>query len=95
MLKAASFDCITHSVQNKPMENGYRCYNWAVNAPASDLAYIENIDDETKIQKHQKYQVLKRNKGIVVSHNQEKYVMIDNKLYDYFSYKNAGVLIPI
>jgi NACalpha-BTF3-like transcription factor len=95
MLKAASFDCITHSVQNKPMQNGYKCYNWAVNAPVSDLAYIENIDDEAKIQKHQKYQVLKRNKGIVVSHNQEKYVMIDKKLYDYFSYKNAGVLIPI
>jgi hypothetical protein len=95
MLKAASFDCIINSVQNKPIENGYKCYNWAINADPVDLAFTENIDNEHKIQKHQKMQVLRRNKGIVVSRNNEKYVMINNKLYDYFSYKNAGVLLPI
>jgi hypothetical protein len=93
MLKAASFDCIINSMQNKPLQNGYKCYNWAINVNPKDLAYTENIDDENKIQKHQKMQVTRKDKGIVVSHNGEKYVMIGNKLYDYFSYKNAGVLI--
>lgn len=95
MLKAASFDCIINSVQNKPMENGYKCYNWAINANGHDLAYTENIDDEYKIQKHQRYQVLQKNKGVVVSRDGTKYVMINNKLYDYFSYKHAGILLPI
>jgi hypothetical protein len=95
MLKAASFDCIINSVQNKPIENGYKCYNWAINSNDNDLTYIENIADEHKIQKHQKFQVLKKNKGVVVSNGSNKYVMINNKLYDYFSYKNAGVLLPI
>lgn len=95
MLKAASFDCIINSVQNKPIENGYKCYNWAINSNDDDLAYTENIADEHKIQKHQKFQVLKRNKGVVVSTGNNKYVMINNKLYDYFSYKNAGILLSI
>lgn len=95
MLKSASFDCIINSVQNKPMENGYKCYNWAINTNPKDLAYIENIDDEHNIQRHQKFQVLKKNKGTVVSHNGEKYIMLNEKLYDYFSYKNAGILLPI
>jgi hypothetical protein len=95
MLKAASFDCIINSVQNKPIENGYKCYNWAVNSNGDDLAYTENIADEHKIQKHQKFQVLKRNKGVVVSNGNKKYVMINNKLYDYFSYKNAGILLSV
>jgi hypothetical protein len=95
MLKASSFDCIINSVQNKPQEMGYKCYNWAINADRNELAYTENIADDNKIQKHQKYQLLRKNKGIVVSKNGEKYVMINNKLYDYFSYKNAGVLLPL
>lgn len=95
MLKAASFDCIINSVQNKPMENGYKCYNWAINVDPADLAYTENIDDDNKIQKHQKMQVLRKNKGVVVTRGDKKYVMINSKLYDYFSYKNAGVLLPV
>lgn len=95
MLKAASFDCIINSVKNKPMENGYKCYNWAINSDPKALAYTENIDNEHKIQQHQKLQVLRKNQGVVVSRNGEKYVMINNKLYDYFSYKNAGILLPV
>jgi hypothetical protein len=95
MLKAASFDCIINSVQNKPIENGYKCYNWAINVNADDLAYTENIEDDHKIQKHQRFQMLRKNTGVVVSKNGQKYVMLNNKLYDYFSYKNAGVLLPV
>lgn len=95
MLKSASFDCIINSVQNKPMENGYKCYNWAINADPAALSYTENIEDDHTIQKHQKMQVLRKNRGVVVSHKDKKYVMINNKLYDYFSYKNAGILLPV
>lgn len=95
MLKAASFDCIINSVQNKPTQNGYKCYNWAINVNPAELAYTENIEDEHKIQKHQKMQVIKKDKGVVISRDGKKYVTINNKLYDYFSYKNAGVLLPV
>jgi hypothetical protein len=93
MLKAASFDCIINAMQNKPIQNGYMCYNWAINVNPKELAYTKNIDDEHKIQKHQKMQVTRKDKGVVVSHNGKKYVMIGNNLYDYHSYKNAGVLL--
>lgn len=95
MLKTASIDCITHSTQNKPLENGYKCYNWAININNNHLAYTENIKDDKKILQDRKLQVLKKNKGIVVSKDGQKYVMMNNKLYDYFSYKHAGLLIPV
>jgi hypothetical protein len=93
MLKAASFDCVINSMQNKPTQNGYKCYNWAINVNPNELAYTENIDDEHKIQKHQKFQVTKKDKGTVLTRDGKKYVVINNKLYDYFSYKNAGILL--
>lgn len=93
-LKASSMDCVINSVQNKPLINGYKCYNWAINADDNDFTYTPNIRDDNKIQKHQKLQVLQKNKGTVVSRNGKKYVTINNKLYDYFSYKNAGILLP-
>jgi len=96
MLKASSFDCIINSTQNKPMQNGYKCYNWAINANLEDFSFAKNIDDEKKIQKHQKYQVTQKAIGKVVKdkNNGKKYVMLNNILYDYFSYKNTGILIP-
>lgn len=94
MLKASSMDCIIHSVQNKPLQNGYKCYNWPINVDNSDFTYTPDIADDHKIQGHQKLQVTRKNKGIVVSKDGVKYVMINQKLYDYFSYKNAGVLLP-
>ena len=95
MLKASSFDCIINSTQNKPMKNGYKCYNWAINANPNDFSFTKHIEDERKIQKHQKYQVLQKATGKVVinKNNGKKYVMVNNKLYDYFSYKNTGLLI--
>jgi superfamily II DNA or RNA helicase len=95
MLRASSFDCIINSTQNKPMKNGYKCYNWAINADVDDFSFTKNIDDERKIQKHQKYQVLQKATGKVAinKNNGKKYVMVNNKLYDYFSYKNTGLLI--
>jgi superfamily II DNA or RNA helicase len=95
MLKASSMDCITHSVQNKPLQNGYKCYNWPINVNNNELTYTPDIKDDGKIQRHQKLQVKRKNKGVVVSKNGKKYVMMNNKLYDYFSYVNAGLLLPV
>jgi hypothetical protein len=94
MLKASSMDCITHSVQNKPLQNGYKCYNWPINVNNNELTYTPDIRHDDMIQRHQKLQVKRKNKGVVVSKNGKKYVMMNNKLYDYFSYVNAGLLLP-
>jgi hypothetical protein len=94
MLKASSFDCIINSYQNKPLENGYKCYSWALGVNKNDLAYTMNIKDDTKIMKHKKFQIAKRNKGRVVSKKGVKYVEMNGKLYNYYSYINAGILIP-
>ncbi len=95
MLKSSSFDCIINSIQNKPLQEGYKCYNWAINSNPKKLSYTPDISSDNKILVDHKYQVLQKNRGIVVSRNGNKYVMINNKLYDYFSYKNAGILLPI
>jgi hypothetical protein len=94
-LKASSFDCIINSVQNKPLENGYKCYNWAIGVNNDDLSYTPNIKDDYKIMKHKKYQILKKNKGkVILDKDNEKYVIVDGKTYNYYSYKEAGILIP-
>jgi len=95
MLKAASFDCIINSVQNKPKDNGYKCYNWAINADPTGLVYTPDIGNDGKIQRHTKLQVLKKSKGTVVLKDGVKYVSMNGHLYDYFSYKNAGILLPV
>ena len=95
MLKASSMDCIINALQNKPIKNGYKCYNWPINVNNNEFAYTPDIADDHTIQKHQKMQVLRKNKGTVISKNGVKYVMINKKLYDYFSYKNAGILLPV
>jgi hypothetical protein len=95
MLKSSSMDCIIHSIQNKPLQNGYKCYNWPINVNNDDYTYTPNILEDSRIQGHQKMQVTKKNKGIVISKNGKKYVTLNGKLYDYFSYKNAGILLPI
>jgi len=94
MLKSSSMDCIIHSAQNKPLQNGYKCYNWPINVNDQDFTYTPDIADDSKIQGHQKFQVVRKNKGIVVSKDGKKYVMLNNKLYDYFSYTSAGILLP-
>jgi len=94
MLKASSFDCIINSYQNKPLENDYRCYSWALGVNKNDLAFTSNIKDDFKIMKHKKFQIAKKGKGRVVSRKGIKYVEIDGKIYNYYSYINAGILIP-
>lgn len=94
MLKAASMDCVIHSKKNKPLANGYKCYNWPININPAKLSFTNNILNEGKIQQHQKYQKTRKNKGTVVSKDGVKYVMINNKVYDYYSYVNAGILYP-
>lgn len=93
MLKASSFDCIINSTQNEPLKNGYKCYNWPINVNTKELSYTNDIDMDNTILKYRKLQVEKTNKGKVVSRNGNKYVLLDGKLYDYFSYKNSGVLL--
>ena len=95
MLKSSSFDCIINSIQNKPLQEGYKCYNWAINSDPKKLSYTSDIKSDNKILGEQKYQIVRQNKGIVVSRNGNKYVMMNGKLYDYFSYKNAGILLPL
>lgn len=95
MLKSSSFDCIINSVQNQPLENGYKCYNWAVNSNQNDLSYTNDIEKDNTILKQKRYQVLKKQVGKVVTKDGVKFVVIDNKLYDYFSYKNAGILLRV
>ncbi|NDB56347.1 hypothetical protein EB169_11045, partial [archaeon] len=75
MLKSSSIDCVTHSKKNKPLENGYKCYNWPINVNDNKLAYTDNIAADNKIQQHQKYQKTRKNKGKVVSKDGVKYVM--------------------
>jgi hypothetical protein len=94
MLKASSFDCIINSYQNKPLENGYKCYSWALGVNKNDLSFTSNIKDDFKIMKHRKYQLARRNKGRVISRKGLKYVEMNGKIYNYYSYINAGILIP-
>ena len=42
-----------------------------------------------------KYKKLKKNKGKAVMINNKKYAMLNDKIYDYDSYKNAGILIEV
>lgn len=95
MLKSASFDCVINSLQNKPSENGYKCYNWPINVNTNELSYTPNIIKDNTILNYQKYQVSKNNKGTVISKNGNKYILLDNKVYDYFNYKNANILLPV
>lgn len=94
MLKASSFDCVINSKQNKPLTNGYKCYSWAIGVPKSDIAFTPDIKDDFKIMKHKKFQVAKKGKGQVVIKKGVKYVKLNDKIYNYYSYKNAGILIP-
>jgi hypothetical protein len=94
MLKASSFDCIINSHQNKPLKNGYKCYNWALGVNNKDLSYTYDIKDDHRIMKHKATQILKKNKGKVLIKNGIKYVIMNGKIYNYYSYVNAGVLIP-
>ena len=95
MLKAASIDCVIHSEINKPLVNGYKCYNWPININNNKLSYTHNIGDDNKIQSYKMFERTNKNKGKVVSRNGIKYVLLNDKLYDYFSYKNAGILLTV
>lgn len=93
MLKASSFDCIINSKQNKPLINGYKCYNWAIGTNKEDLAYTMDIKDDYKIITYKNRQIKKKGRGRVISKNGKKYVELDGKIYNYYSYINAGILI--
>ena len=95
LLKASSFDCVINSKINKPLESGYKCYNWPINVDNRKLSYTKNIKEDNKILQHDKYKKLKKDKGIVVMIKNKKYIELNKKLYDYNSYKNAGILLEI
>jgi hypothetical protein len=92
MLKSSSMDCVIHADKNKPLANGYKCYNWPINIDENKLSYTQNILDDSKIQQHRKLQKLRKNIGTVVSKDGVKYVLLNKKLYDYYSYVNSGLL---
>jgi len=93
MLKSSSFDCVINSKQNKPLLNDFKCYSWALGVNKDDLSYTSNIKDDYKIMKHRNFQIPKKNKGKVISKNGEKFVLLNGKIYNYYSYINAGILI--
>ena len=95
MLKSSSVDCIINSSHNKPLENGFKCYNWAVGVNDNDLSYTLDYKDDYKIMKHKKFQIKKNDRGQVIIHNHKKYVLLNKKIYDYFAYINSGILVPI
>ena len=94
MLKVSSFDCIINSKQNKPLENDYKCYSWAIGVNNNDKSYTDNIKDDYKIMGHRRREVKRKDTGRVVSIKGVKYVEVNKKIYNYFSYVNAGILIP-
>ena len=94
MLKISSFDCIINASQNKPLNNGYKCYSWPIGINKNDISYTSDIKDDYKIMKHKRFQMAKKGKGRVVIKNGVKYVELGGKIYDYHSYKIAGILIP-
>jgi len=93
MLKSSSIDCVIHSEGNKPLNNGYKCYNWPINIKDDKLAFTQNILNDSKITQYKNYERVKKDRGRVVSKDGVKYVLLNDKLYDYNSYKNAGVLL--
>lgn len=95
MLKSSSFDCVINSEINKPISVGYKCYNWPINVNLEKLSYTKDLNQDNKILKYKKYMKLKKDKGKVVLINNIKYVELNNILYDYNSYINAGILLKI
>ena len=93
MMKSASFDCVINSKQNKPLENTFKCYSWALGVNKNDFSYTTDINSDYKIMKHRNLQIAKKGKGKVIMKNGIKYVEMDGKYYDYYSYINAGILI--
>jgi hypothetical protein len=94
MLKSASFDCVINSKQNKPLNNTFKCYTWALGVNNNDFSYTNDINNDYKIMRHKNMQVARKNKGRVIMKKGMKYIEMDGKYYNYFSYINAGVLIP-
>jgi hypothetical protein len=94
MLKAASLDCIIQSDINNPLSNGYKCYNWPINVDNNELSYTNNITADKKILQFKNKQHTRKDRGRVVIKDGNKYVILKNKLYDYYSYVNAGILLP-
>lgn len=95
LLKASSFDCVINSEKNKPLESGYKCYNWPINVNNKKLSFTKDINKDNKILEFQKYTKLKKGKGKVVLIKNKKYVELNNKYYDYNSYINSGILLPV
>ena len=93
MLKSASFDCVINSKQNKPLNNTFKCYTWALGVNNNDYSYTTDINNDYKIMRHRNMQIVKKNKGKVIMKKGIKYIEMDGKYYNYFSYINAGVLI--
>jgi hypothetical protein len=95
MMKSAAMDCINNSLQNKPLSGEYRCYHWPINVNNNELAFTKDINNDNKIMQFRKLQMAKKDKGRVISKDGKKYVLLNDKIYEYYSYINAGVLLPV
>lgn len=94
LLKSSALDCLTNAKQNKPLQNSFKCYSWALGVNNNELSYTNNIIDDMKILKHKNYQVARKGKGRVFLKNGKKYVELNGKVFNYHAYVNAGILIP-
>jgi predicted small secreted protein len=94
MMKSASFDCVINSKQNKPLQNTFKCYAWALGVNKNDFSYTTDINGDYKIMKHRNLQIAKKGKGRAIMKKGIKYIEMDGKYYNYYSYINAGILIP-
>lgn len=94
MLKAASLDCVIQADVNNPQSNGYKCYSWPINVNEDELSYTNNIGLDKKILQFKNKQHIRKDRGRVILKNGKKYVILKDKLYDYYSYVNAGILLP-
>jgi hypothetical protein len=95
MLKSNSIDCIFHAPENKPGLYGYKCHVPPINENLNKLTYNPNIEVSTKV--FGVKERLKKINGRAVMKDSVKYVKLadSEKLYDYPSYKYAGVLLDI
>lgn len=103
-LKTVSVDCRNNAAFNRLPQQGLSCYAFPMPVNSDDYGFTPFLDYDKKMQSEQNKLIRGRKiSGHVVSLANEagektKYVRVDefpNKIFDYNSYKNAGVLVEV
>lgn len=92
-MKMASVDCRAHAATNKLTTQGIKCYAFPIPVDDRDEAYVPHLEKDAL--RKPKLVHKKKVQGKVISIQGKKYVIVDeypSKLFDYDSYKDAGVL---